>query len=194
MMTLLAFSLMAGTQMKADEGMWMLNSLTPQSMKVMNGLGLQMTDKDLYNPDGISQKDAVVSFGGFCSGVIVSNEGLLFTNHHCGFGNIQALSTPENDMLKNGFVDSGRDKEIPAPGLFVDILQFTENVTDRVNKELEKIYKKTSKKQRKEYGDNWKMRVLNENIYSIFEKIQKEYTKDDATLTAEVSAYYSGNE
>lgn len=194
MMTLLAFSLMAGTQMKADEGMWMLNSLTPQSMKVMNGLGLQMTDKDLYNPDGISQKDAVVSFGGFCSGVIVSNEGLLFTNHHCGFGNIQALSTPENDMLKNGFVASGRDKEIPAPGLFVDILQFTENVTDRVNKELEKIYKKTSKKQRKEYGDNWKMRVLNENIYSIFEKIQKEYTQDDATLTAEVSSYYSGNE
>lgn len=194
MMTLLAFSLMAGTQMKADEGMWMLNSLTPQSMKVMNGLGLQMTDKDLYNPDGISQKDAVVSFGGFCSGVIVSNEGLLFTNHHCGFGNIQALSTPENDMLKNGFVASGRDKEIPAPGLFVDILQFTENVTDRVNKELEKIYKKTSKKQRKEYGDNWKMRVLNENIYSIFEKIQKEYTKDDVTLTAEVSSYYSGNE
>lgn len=192
-MTLLALTLMAGTHMKADEGMWMLNNLTPQSMKVMNGLGLKLTDKELYNPDGVSLKDAVVSFGGFCSGVIVSQEGLVFTNHHCGFASIQSLSTPENDMLKNGFVASGKEKEIPAPGLYVDILQYTQNVTDRINKDMDKIYKKTSKKQREAYGANWKMQVLDENIDSIFEVIQKEYTKGDKTLRAEVSSYYSGN-
>ena len=192
-MTLLALSLMASTHMKADEGMWMLNSLTPQSMKVMNGLGLQLNEKDLYNPNGTSLKDAVVSFGGFCSGVIVSPEGLVFTNHHCGFANIQALSTPENDMLKNGFVASGKEKEIPAPGLFVDILQYTEDVTARINKTMEKIYKKTTKKQREAYGENWKIQVLDEHIDSIFEEIQKEYTKGDPTLRAEVSSYYSGN-
>lgn len=191
-LTLLAF--VCGLNgMKADEGMWMLNSLTPQSMKVMNGLGLQLNEKDLYNPNGTSLKDAVVSFGGFCSGVIVSPEGLVFTNHHCGFANIQALSTPENDMLKNGFVASGKEKEIPAPGLFVDILQYTEDVTARINKTMDKIYKKTTKKQREAYGENWKIQVLDEHIDSIFEEIQKEYTKGDPTLRAEVSSYYSGN-
>ena len=104
-------------QLQADEGMGMLNSISPKSMAVMKQLGLQMSESDLYNPDGPSLKDAVVSFGGFCSGVIVSPDGLVFTNHHCGFGNIQALSTPENDYLKNGFVADTRDKELPAPGL-----------------------------------------------------------------------------
>lgn len=192
-MTLLALSVMASANMKADEGMWMLNNLTPQSMKIMNGLGLQLSDKDLYNPKGTSLKDAVVSFGGFCSGVIVSPEGLVFTNHHCGFANIQALSTPENDMLKNGFVASGKEKEIPAPGLFVDILQYTEDVTARINKTMDKIYKKTSKKQREAYGENWKIQILDEKIDSIFEEIQKEYSKNDPTLKAVVSSYYSGN-
>ena len=88
---------------------------------------------------------------------------------------------------------SGKEKEIPAPGLFVDILQYTEDVTARINKTMDKIYKKTTKKQREAYGENWKIQVLDEHIDSIFEEIQKEYTKGDPTLRAEVSSYYSGN-
>lgn len=193
-MTLLALTVMAGTSAKADEGMWMLNSLTPQNMKVMNDLGLKLTDKELYNPKGVSLKDAVVSFGGYCSGVIVSPEGLVFTNHHCGYSNIQALSTPENDMLTNGFVAADKSKEIPAPGLFIDILQYTKNVTKRVNKEIKKFYRKLDKEERAQMGDNWQSILLDQHFYSIAEKIQQEYTKNDPTLKAKVSSYYSDNE
>ena len=139
-LTLLAF--VCGLNgMKADEGMWMLSHISPKSMKVMKDLGLQMSEKELYNTKGTSLKDAVVSFGGFCSGVVVSPDGLVFTNHHCGFGNIQALATPENDILKNGFVARTQAEELPAKGLYVQILQRTEDITKRVNKALDKYYK-----------------------------------------------------
>ena len=180
-------------QLQADEGMWMLNSISPKNMAVMKQLGLQMSESDLYNPDGTSLKDAVVSFGGFCSGVIVSPDGLVFTNHHCGFGNIQALSTPENDYLKNGFVADTRDKELPAPGLFVNILQKTEEVTDRINQSMETIYATTTRKQRRKLGAEWKTKLLEQKIDSICSVIEEEYTKGDKTLRALVSSYYTRN-
>lgn len=129
LLALLALACCMGNA-KADEGMWMLSHITPSSMKIMKGLGLEMNEKELYNPDGTSLKDAVVSFGGFCSGVIVSPDGLVFTNHHCGFGNIQSLATPDNDILKNGFVAKELSDELPAKDLFVNILQRTDDVTN----------------------------------------------------------------
>lgn len=125
---------------RADEGMWLLGRTDPKAMAVARSLGLQLTDAELYGEDGTSLKDCVVDFGDFCSGVIVSQDGLVFTNHHCGFGAIQKLSTPEDDILGNGFVARSHSEERPAKGLYVKIWQRSEEVTEEVNAELQKIY------------------------------------------------------
>ncbi|MBQ2595502.1 MAG: S46 family peptidase, partial [Bacteroidaceae bacterium] len=96
----LAFVLAFATKAAADEGMWMLNKIDPKTAEAMQSLGCKLSPLDLYNPNGESLKDAVVDFGDFCSGVVVSPNGLVFTNHHCGYGAIQSLSTPEDDILK----------------------------------------------------------------------------------------------
>ena len=96
---------------QADEGMWMLGNLNKQTRKTMKELGLQMPADKLYNPKKPSLKDAVVSFGGFCSGVVVSEDGLVFTNHHCGFSSVQQHSSVEHDYLKDGFVARSRAEE-----------------------------------------------------------------------------------
>ena len=160
---------------RADEGMWMLSHVSPKSMKIMKDLGLEMSKKELYNTKGTSLKDAVVSFGGFCSGVIVSPDGLVFTNHHCGFGNIQALATPENDILKNGFVARTQAEELPAEGLYVRILQRTDDVTRRVEKGLEKYYK-THTAQLDTLGDNADEKVRYFVVDSICLEIENDST------------------
>ncbi|MBQ0048710.1 MAG: S46 family peptidase [Bacteroidales bacterium] len=117
----------------ADEGMWVLHNIDPRTQTAMQQLGLQLTPQQLYDrQSGTSLKDAVVDFGDFCSGVVVSPNGLVFTNHHCGFGAIQALSTTDDDILKNGFVAHSFAEERPAEGLSVFFLQFTDDVTPRV--------------------------------------------------------------
>lgn len=136
---LLSF-VMSFSPASADEGMWLLGRTDPKAMAVARQLGLQLTDAELYGEDGTSLKDCVVDFGDFCSGVIVSKDGLVFTNHHCGFGAIQKLSTPEDDILGNGFVASTHEEERPAKGLYVKIWQRSEDVTEEVNAELQKIY------------------------------------------------------
>ena len=136
---LLSF-VMSFSPVSADEGMWLLGRTDPKAMAVARQLGLQLTDAELYGEDGTSLKDCVVDFGDFCSGVIVSKDGLVFTNHHCGFGAIQKLSTPEDDILGNGFVASTHEEERPAKGLYVKIWQRSEDVTEEVNAELQKIY------------------------------------------------------
>ena len=85
---------------QADEGMWMLGNLNKQTRRAMKELGLQMPADKLYSARRPSLKDVVVSFGGFCSGVVVSEDGLVFTNHHCGFSSVQQHSSVEHDYLK----------------------------------------------------------------------------------------------
>lgn len=118
----------------ADEGMWLLGNLkkNKQTDRVMRELGLQMPVNKLYNPKKPCLADAVVSFGGFCSGVVVSEDGLVFTNHHCGFSSIQQHSSVEHDYLKDGFVARSLEEELPNPELYVRFLLRTENVTKRV--------------------------------------------------------------
>ena len=119
-----------------DEGMWLPMYLKKMNEKSMQKLGLKLTADDIYNVNNASLKDAVVSFGGFCTGEIVSSQGLVLTNHHCGYDAIQKASTTEKNYLANGFWAYAKDQEIPAEGLFVRILVRMEDVTEQVKTQL----------------------------------------------------------
>lgn len=98
----------------ADEGMWMLTDLQKQNEVAMTELGLLIPANQIYNPDGIALKDAVIHFGGGCTGEVISAEGLVLTNHHCGYGAIQQHSTVEHDYLTDGFWAMSREEELPC--------------------------------------------------------------------------------
>lgn len=115
-----------------NEGMWLPCCLSKQTQQVMKEMGLELSSEQLYNPGGKALANAVVSFGGFCSGVVVSPDGLVFTNHHCGYDAIQQHSSMEHDYLRDGFVADSLSKELPNPDLFVSFLIRTEDVTERV--------------------------------------------------------------
>lgn len=117
---------------KADEGMWLLKELNRQSLARMKELGFKFPANKIYSESNPSLKDAVVIFGGGCTGVAVSEKGLIFTNHHCGYGDIQKLSSVEHDYLKDGFVSHSFGEELPAKGLRVQFLLKTEDITDFV--------------------------------------------------------------
>jgi hypothetical protein len=170
---------------KADEGMWMLNNIDAKTAEVMKGLGLQLTPQELYNPDGVSLKDAVIDLGDFCSGVVVSPNGLVFTNHHCGYSSIQKLSTPEDDILKNGFVARSYKQERPVEGLFVRFLQRTEDCSARVLGALDSIYRANPDEEQ---------RVLRkDHIDNICNAVEKEYEDANPGLDCQLKAYYGGN-
>jgi hypothetical protein len=122
----------------ADEGMWILPLLKRQKFADMQALGLKLQDYDIYSPDSSSLKDAVIIFGGGCTGVVVSPEGLLLTNHHCGYSQIQQHSSLEHDYLADGFWAMNREQELPNPGLKVAFIDKIEDVTDYVKAELAK--------------------------------------------------------
>ena len=122
---------MAAAVSHADEGMW-LPSLIGSRIKDMRSKGFRLTAEDIYSVNKASMKDAVVLFGGGCTGEFVSAEGLLLTNHHCGYGAIQQLSSVANDYLTDGFWAPSREGELPVPGLSVSILVRMEDVTARV--------------------------------------------------------------
>ncbi|MFN2337114.1 MAG: S46 family peptidase, partial [Bacteroidales bacterium] len=117
---------------KADEGMWLLPLIDKLNIGTMTEMGLKLTAEDIYSVNQTSLKDAIVIFGGGCTAEIVSPKGLLLTNHHCGYGAIQRLSTVENDYLNNGFWAMSNEEELPNPGLSVTFLISIEDVTERV--------------------------------------------------------------
>lgn len=164
---------------QANEGMWMLGNLNKQTRQTMKELGLQMPADKLYSPKRASLKDAVVSFGGFCSGVVVSEDGLVFTNHHCGFSCVQQHSTVEHDYLKDGFVARSRSEELPNPELYVRFLLRTEDVTKRV---LSAVNPAMSESDRSSAVDSM-MIVIGEEV-----------SHKDSTLIGIVDPYYGGNE
>ena len=110
----------------ADEGMWLLPLIQQMNKKDLREAGCKLTPQEIYNINKSSLKDAIVQFGGGCTGEMISNQGLLVTNHHCGYGSIQGLSTDEHNYLMDGYWANERAEEIPVPGLSVTFLVFDE--------------------------------------------------------------------
>jgi hypothetical protein len=105
--------------LRADEGMWMLPLIQKLNSKKMSEMGFKLSAKDIYDINTSSLKDAVMHFGGGCTAELISKDGLVLTNHHCGYGTIQKLSTVAHDYLQNGYWAMNRDEELPAKGLTV---------------------------------------------------------------------------
>ncbi|HIZ87918.1 MAG TPA: S46 family peptidase [Candidatus Coprenecus pullistercoris] len=128
--SIFALSLICGLAV-ADEGMW-LPSLISERIGDMQAKGFELTAEDIYSINQASLKDAVVLFGRGCTGELISSEGLLLTNHHCGYDQIQKHSSVEHDYLRDGFWAMTREEELPNPGLTVSFLDRMEDVTDAV--------------------------------------------------------------
>lgn len=122
--------------MRADEGMWLLMLVKRLNGVDMQNEGLRLTPEEIYSVNHSSLKDAIVQFAGGCTAEIVSQQGLLFTNHHCGYGSIAQLSSPEKDYLTNGFWAMKKTDELPAKGISVRFLVRMDDVTQRINAKL----------------------------------------------------------
>lgn len=167
----------------ADEGMWLLPLLKQQKYEEMKALGLNLDADAIYNPEAPSLKDAVVIFGAGCTGEVISPEGLVLTNHHCGYSWIQSHSTLEHDYLTDGFWAMSREQELPTPGLTVTFIEKIEDVTDYVNAAL------------KDDKDPNSTRFLSSSFLNQLakEKREKEYGPADSGIVVEIKAFYGGN-
>ena len=122
-------------------GMWIPTELNEKEMK---DLGMKISAKDIFNPNKPSIKDAVVQFNGGCTAEVISPKGLLLTNHHCGYGQIQSHSTLENDFLSNGFWAKNPGEELPNPGVTVDFIVDIKDVTTQILGNTEHLSKEKS--------------------------------------------------
>ena len=173
---LIAAALIAGLAAKADEGMW-LPSLISQRIADMQEKGFKLDAKDIYDINQASLKDAVVLFGRGCTGEIVSEEGLILTNHHCGYGQIQKHSSVEHDYLRDGFWAMRRDEELPNEGLTVSILERMDDVTSVILKGCTP-----------DMDMNEREKTIKENITKLESKTSSKGIK------AKVEALYYGNQ
>lgn len=137
LLSLFIFATVLINSVKADEGMWLPFLLNDYNYETMKKMGLKLSPEALYDVNQSSLKDAIVSFGGFCTGEIISKEGLLLTNHHCGYGAIQSHSTVDHDYLTDGFWAMDKSQELPVEGLFVRFLVKIEDVTDSILYEVD---------------------------------------------------------
>jgi hypothetical protein len=162
---------------RGDEGMWLLKELNRESAARMQELGFTFPVNKLYSEKNPSLKDAVVIFGGGCTGVVVSDKGLVFTNHHCGYGAIQKLSAVEHDYLKDGFAAKNNADELHADGLTVSFLRSMEDVTDQIAPQVPLVLSEIQRELA---------------IDSISDELIKKY-EDDPFTTARVVPFYSRN-
>ncbi len=164
----------------ADEGMWLLPYLQKMNIKDMKAKGCKLSAEDIYSVNNSSLKDAIVIFGGGCTGEIVSDKGLIFTNHHCGYGSIQALSSIEHDYLKNGFWASSHAEELPCPGLSVRFVRSIEDVTADILGNVPSIA-----------GEKERQKIIRENIQSLTKAKQEELGEHH---TYSVVEFFGGNQ
>lgn len=171
-------ALFFSTQLKADEGMWLLQLLEKNNYKDMQRLGLKLKPEDIYSINKSSLKDAIIHFGRGCTGEIISQEGLILTNHHCGYASIQSHSTVENDYLKDGFWAMNKNEEIPNEGLTAKFLISIEDVTAKILCQLSDTMTETER---------------NNKIKELSSKIEKEAVAN-SLYEASVSTFFEGNE
>jgi hypothetical protein len=141
------------SQLSAKEGMWIPILLEKYNLAEMQDMGFKLTAQDIYDVNNSSMKDAVVIFGGGCTGELISNEGLLITNHHCGYRQIQSHSTVQNDYLSNGFWAMNKEEELQNRGLTVSFLEYMKDVTQEVMNEVEGLEGEAKEKKIKENTD-----------------------------------------
>src|ERR1700740_1015566 len=139
----LLFSVSFGV--KADERIWLPYLLKQLNEKDMKKNGCKLTAEDIYSINKSSLKDAIVQFGGGCTGELISDKGLLLTNHHCGYGSIANHSTVEKDYLTHGFWAMNQSEELPNPGLTAMFIIRMEDVTEKVNKNMQPYFTSSQK-------------------------------------------------
>ena len=178
LLLLIALVWMGAAHVKADEGMWLPSEIL-KKIKDIQSQGFKLSAEDIYSVNQSSLKDAVVRFGSGCTGELISSEGLLITNHHCGFGQIQAHSSVEHDYLRDGFWAMSREEELPNPGLTVSFLEYMMDVTDEVLK-------------------GYKPKMTEEKRIALVEKnskkIEEKAVKGKKGLVANVKPIYYGNQ
>ncbi|NLA24681.1 MAG: S46 family peptidase [Bacteroidales bacterium] len=162
----------------ADEGMWIPLLLSEYNYEDMKAKGFKLSAEDIYSINEASMKDAIVIFGGGCTGELISENGLLITNHHCGYGNIQKHSSLENDYLTDGFWAKNQKEELSNPGLKVTFLISMEDVTDKVLNGVKDNMTETERSS-----------IINKNI----KEIEKEAV-EDTHYEARIEKFYGGNQ
>ncbi len=169
--------LTAGYKLKADEGMWLLPLIEKLNIGRMTQLGLKLSAEDIYSLNKASIKDAIVIFGGGCTGEMVSSQGLILTNHHCGYSSIQSHSSVEHDYLSDGFWAMSEEEELPNPTLSVTFLLSIEDVTGQV---LANVTEGMSEDERN--------RVVNSARLNIERKAE-----EGNNYRVQVASFYGGN-
>ena len=176
-LTLVAALISVGAM--ADEGMWLLPYLQKMNIKDMKAKGCRLSAEDIYSINKNSIKDAIVIFGNGCTGEVVSSKGLLFTNHHCGYGSIQALSSVEHDYLKYGFWANNHSEEIPAPGLTVRFIREISDVTAQITGNIPANVKESERN-----------RMVAENA----KNLQKELKGKNKGKDIQIKSFFGGNQ
>ncbi|MBQ2779875.1 MAG: S46 family peptidase [Bacteroidaceae bacterium] len=182
--SLIAALMILPAQVKADEGMWLLQLMRSQNLEDrMRELGLEISADDIYSPDAPSLKDAIGIFGGGCTGEIVSPNGLIFTNHHCGYSYIQQLSTVEHNYLKDGFWSKSYAEELPCEDISFTFVVKIKDVTDEINNRIA-----DGRMSEQESFSASKLRGIGQELFAADNSIEnKKY------LYAELKPYFEGN-
>ncbi len=182
--SLIAALMILPAQIKADEGMWLLQLMRSQNLEDrMRELGLEISADDIYSPDAPSLKDAIGIFGGGCTGEIVSPNGLIFTNHHCGYSYIQQLSTVEHNYLKDGFWSKSYAEELPCEDISFTFVVKIKDVTDEINSRIA-----DGRLSEQESFSASRLRGIGQELFAADNSIEnKKY------LYAELKPYFEGN-
>ena len=174
---LMILFLSIGFKAKADEGMWLLPLIEKLNMGRMTELGLKLSAEDIYSLNQASIKDAIIIFGGGCTGEIVSPQGLILTNHHCGYGSIQSHSSVDHDYLSDGFWARSKEEELPNPNLSATFLLKIEDVTSQVLKDVKQGMSETER---------------NAAVTDARQQIEKDASAGNS-YRVQVASFYGGN-